>query len=178
MNRNNGIKVIPSSRNEIQEITFLKLRKKFGLEDCFSFPVVKFLEWGMPIIDPDFNYEIVENGIMGNVEGLTIPEINTIRIREDVYEAAMRDEGRARFTLAHEFGHYIMHKDQIYNGHTRTKEPLFDHEAYEDSEWQANTFAGVLLMPPPLIIGLSADEVMDKCKVSRSAAEYNLSKIE
>ena len=35
---------------------------------------------------------------------------NCIKIREDVYERAIKGYGRDRFTLAHELGHFLMHQ--------------------------------------------------------------------
>ena len=171
-----GVRVKPLSQAAIRSMT-LAIRKRFGFFESYYFPVVEFLENVMPEIFTGFNYEYVEKMKMGGVEGLTIPETNTIRIREDVYEAAMRDEGRARFTIAHEIGHYVMHKNQV-PGFSRTKEKLvIDHKVFEDSEWQANAWAGELLMPYHLIHGMTIYEIVEKCKVSGQAAEYRRSKL-
>lgn len=172
MIRKNGVRVRPQSRVNIRDVTST-LRKKLGLQDSFDFPVIEFLEKIMPLLFPGFNYEYVEKAKMGKVEGLTIPETNTIRIREDVYESALRCEGRARFTIAHEIGHYIMHKNQ-FPSFARVHESL---PPYEDAEWQANTFAGELLMPYHLVSGKVAHEVVELCGVSFTAADYHLSKI-
>ena len=173
MLKKNGFQVKPLSRSDIRNLT-LTLRKKLGLQDHPYFPVIEFLEKWMPeVLFPEFNFEYVAESEMGSAEGLTIPEENVIRIREDVYMAAMRDEGRARFTIAHEIGHYVMHRHQT---------PCFARAnvslpAYMDSEWQANTWAGELLMPYYLTKGMTIYEIKEKCKVSESAATYQLSKI-
>jgi hypothetical protein len=172
MNKKQGVKVRPTSRKIIRNLT-LKLRGILGLQNHCYFPVVDFLERGMPKIFPEFNYEYVEKTKMGRVEGLTIPETNTIQIREDVYVAATKNEGRARFTIAHEIAHYIIHKDQP-PCFARVNEVL---PVYVDPEWQANVFAAELLMPFHLVVEKTADEIVEKCKVSREAAEYRLSKI-
>lgn len=39
---------------------------------------------------------------MGDKEGETIPSLNLIKIREDVYDKAVAGDGRARFTILHE----------------------------------------------------------------------------
>jgi hypothetical protein len=70
-------------------------------------------------------------------------------------------EGRYRFTVAHEIGHWCLHREYI---RTETIEDLFDQpisckptvvcrasRAKEPIEWQADTFASTLLMPAPLI---------------------------
>lgn len=66
-------------------------------------------------------------------------------------------EARYRFTLAHELGHWVLHqnfyntttnracrsyrKQQIISSHYQAKSPI------EWTEWQADTFAGAILMP-------------------------------
>lgn len=64
-----------------------------------------------------------------------------------LYNSAVRSEGRKRFTIAHEFGHYLLHRhlqdsfscggDAIATG---------DDDA-RDIEAEADTFASTLLMP-------------------------------
>ena len=47
---------------------------------------------------------------------------------------------------------------------------------FEDPEWQANTFASELLMPPYLIAGMTKRDVMRECGVSEKAAMVALKK--
>ena len=57
---------------------------------------------------------------------------------------ACEDDPRARFTVIHELGHIAMAHTRSLNrdrGRGREIKP------YEDSEWQANTFAAEFLMP-------------------------------
>lgn len=56
----------------------------------------------------------------------------------------------------------------------KTVEEVQVIKTYEDSEWQANCFAGELLVPYHLVKGLTVEEVMEKCKVTRQMAEYQL----
>ena len=77
MSRKNGVRVQPTSRKSLRDYA-LTIRTKLGLEDHFYFPVIDFLEKVMPTVFPGFTYEYVEKTKMGNVEGLTIPETNTI----------------------------------------------------------------------------------------------------
>lgn len=68
-------------------------------------------------------------------------------------------EGRYRFTLAHEMGHWELHRRQVTAADQRS---LFDTEPagtilcrafqYNQREWQANQFAAYLLMPATLIV--------------------------
>lgn len=133
------------------------------------FPIMEFLELAMPRIFPGFALEVGGREEMGQNHGLTIPSENVIRLREDVYDGACRGVGRDRFTAAHELGHYIMHRDV----------PIVFHRAehgrlapFRDSEWQANSFSGALLMPEAAMRTCqSLDEIVERFGVSRSAAE-------
>lgn len=47
-------------------------------------------------------------------------------------------------------------------------------KTYENPEWQADCFAGEFLMPHDEIAKLTTSEVMEYCKVSEQAANYQL----
>lgn len=90
----------------------------------------------------DIGLLIVPTEELKNAEALTFPD-GTIKIPEKVYEEACQRKGRARFTLAHELGHALMHSNII--PFARSLDD--NHKIYEDSEWQADEFAGELLIP-------------------------------
>lgn len=54
--------------------------------------------------------------------------------------------GRRRFTVAHEFGHYLMHRDLLPDGIACNEEAI-TFRAGEELEEEADTFAAYLLMP-------------------------------
>lgn len=55
--------------------------------------------------------------------------------------------GRYRFTLAHELGHWILHKS-LYTGTNIAAAAFITDRHYDDSEeWQANYLAKAILMP-------------------------------
>lgn len=77
-------------------------------------------------------------------------------------------EGRYRFTVAHEIGHWILHKEflrgtsvnneklSLFNDGALSESPngikiLCRKDDASNAEWQADTFAAFLLMPPHLI---------------------------
>jgi Zn-dependent peptidase ImmA (M78 family) len=165
----------PSSRSAIRELAN-SIRKVAGVYDEPYFPVMELLEWGLPELDPLFTLEILAPGVMKNEYAVTYPEKHLIRIQEDVYERAVSGSGRDRFTIAHEIGHYIMHKPgsiALARSHNFEKIPSF-----KSPEWQANTFAGELLAPPHIIHGLSIREVAMSCGVSLEAASIQLKNIQ
>ena len=105
---------------------------------------------------------------MPDKEGETIPSYNTIKIREDVYEKAIRGDGRARFTILHEVGHLFMHdNDRVALCRKSDNKPL---KVYENPEWQADVFASELLMAEQLVKDMSIEEIVVQCGVSHAAA--------
>ena len=66
--------------------------------------------------------------------------------------------GRRRFTIAHELGHFLMtHHEPPKNGQflcsreDMLRGPADARDSYSRMEAEANSFAGSLLMPPPLL---------------------------
>ena len=83
-----------------------------------------------------------------------------------------RGDGRARWTLAHEMGHLLMHpgaaKPRMAIGNARTSWIA----TFESAEWQADEFAANVLMPEEIVIDAAdADELMEMCGVTKTAAE-------
>ena len=65
---------------------------------------------------------------------------------------------RKRFTMAHELGHFLLHKDKIGDGvndtpayRTYEKAELFNSNITAEHESEANAFAAALLMPKEAI---------------------------
>ena len=64
-----------------------------------------------------------------------------------LYNNQIPQPGRINFTLAHEFGHYLMHRDELDEFECSQKDMTnFRDDAQRESE--ANKFASQLLMPP------------------------------
>lgn len=65
-----------------------------------------------------------------------------------VYNNAIASAGRINFTLAHEFGHYLLHRAAHPNGIRCGEQDVVRWDsAYGQIEHQANRFAAYLLMP-------------------------------
>ncbi len=162
------------SRKQIR--AFAKyVRELCGMKDRLYFPVVEFLEIILPNLVDDFTYEIIEYSEMLDKEGETIPSLNTIKIREDVYEKATQGDGRARFTILHEVGHLLLHdNDRVALCRKTDNAPL---KAYENPEWQADVFAGELLIAEHLVRNMSVKEIEICCGASHAAAECQYKQI-
>lgn len=159
-------KAKPTSRKELSNLAH-DLRASMGLEYKHYFPIIQFIEKVLPIIDPEFDYEIVEmDDLPEKTYALTYPDEKKMKIRADVYEAACQGQGRARFTLAHELCHYLLHdEDNISFARGGIEVPKF-----MDTEWQANTFAAELLAPGYLIRNMSIEEISQNCGISYQCA--------
>ena len=144
------------SRDEIRKYVRL-LKKNVGLEYELYFPILSFVENILPILIPDFQFEVVPEAEMGNKHGETYPSKNLIRIREDIYLRAAAGEGRDRLTVAHEVGHLFLHEDDSIA--LCRLEPGDKLKPYEDPEWQADAFGGELLASSYLIEGMNSREV-------------------
>jgi hypothetical protein len=65
-----------------------------------------------------------------------------------VYNNALASPGRINFTLAHEFGHYLLHRADHPNGIRCGEQDVVRWDsAYGQIEYQANQFAATFLMP-------------------------------
>lgn len=157
--------VEPLSRRNIREAAD-ELRKMVGYEKEKYFPVVHFIEWVLANPDNEcgLEIEIVPEEVLGDTYGLTNTGKNKMQIREDVYIRAARGNPRDRFTLSHEVGHYFLHQpDRV--SYARGEVPV-----YRNPEWQANVFAAELMAPCSLLQGMTVEEIMNECGISRQAA--------
>lgn len=146
------------------------VRQLFGV-NVDHYPVVRILELGMLMLDKEFTFAVMERYEMKGDLGLTIPSENAIYLRSDVYNRALNDSPIDRFTVAHELGHYFLHRDV----------PVVFHQAHQtrkmkperDSEWQASIFGAALMMPVHRFRKCkSLDEAAVKFGVSKSTAGF------
>lgn len=160
-----GFVVPPLSRSDIRKIA-LSIRKEIGLQEPY-FPIVEFIELILPRLISGFYFDIMSESEMGPVHGATFPEKSLIQIREDVYDGACNGNGRDRFTIAHEVGHFFLHGEAVLTRRFDGKQL----PRYKDSEWQADCFAGELLVPIFLKEeALTPQYIQSQCGVSEDAA--------
>lgn len=160
--------VKPMSRNEIRFIARI-VRKMQRSETTLYFDIIDFLEHTLPVLLPNFTLSIGTRLEMGDCHGLTFPDRNEIRFREDVYDGVIAGNGRDRLTAAHELFHLLIHSnDSVAFARTGTD----NMPIYMNPEWQADAFGGELLVPSDLATDLSVTEIAEKCGVSLKAAAY------
>lgn len=158
------------SKDGIRNIANI-VRQECGVWDATYINIVYFLENVLSRFFPNFVLEIVENQELGDVEAITYPNEMRMVVRESTYNEACSNNGHSRFTLAHETGHLFLHRN-IPAAYTRSASG--EIRKYEDSEWQADVFAGHFLAPIHQIGGKSVDRVIDEYKISRPAAKIQL----
>ena len=161
-------KAEPLSNDDIISLT-QHIRKLLGCGSDTPLNIVAILEFAMPKMYEKFDISIkTQQEMKVDTHAYTDPNTNQIVIREDIYDRARHGEGRDRFTIAHEIGHYILHNSSLL---TLTR--VYQNEVvkpYEDVEWQADAFAGELLCPSFAIKDLSVEEAARKYGVSLQAA--------
>ena len=64
-----------------------------------------------------------------------------------IYNNSIKYLGRINFTIAHEFGHYLLHRNKYPNGLKCTKVDIYNDSIKKMVEADANIFASYLLMP-------------------------------
>lgn len=141
------------------------LRTHFNIRDDSYFPIYEVISYlenkGMLTVqimddnDPIFNED---------VPALYNPYDNFIYLKESVLEEYENNEYRSNFTLAHELFHFIQHQVLSFEF-----EEVDDCAAYCNSEWQANEFAGQLLIPQKYVY-LEVDELIRRFHVTEHCA--------
>lgn len=93
-----------------------------------------------------FELRVVEND-REEAEAWVDFEIGEMCVQQYVWDNALAQQEHARLVIAHEIGHLILHRDQVF-AFSRGLEKKLDFLAPEESaEQQANWFAAALLLP-------------------------------
>ena len=141
------------------------------------FNIMKFVELSLVKHAPTFQLEVLSEDELGDQFGVTHPDAGIIKLREDIYNGARDGDGFSRMTVAHELGHFVMHSESKIGFARRiaTRNTV----TFVNSEWQANCFAGELLVPwadRDIIRGLGPDETAVVYGVSLTAARCQFDK--
>ena len=151
----------PTSKQKLRDLA-KKIREHYGI-DTTSFPIYDVLERNYD--DGNLIYEVVEenDARLGKDElALYMPNLTKILIKESVYTELVNNIGRSRFTLTHEYAHYVLLTVLGFSVELVEEKP----EAYCNPEWQANTLAAELLCPYEETKDFSLNELMEKCSIS------------
>lgn len=135
-------------------------------------PIAQIYE-ALHVILPEFRFEVCEREELGEDHGRTFPDLQLIKLRQDVYDGMCQGNGRDRFTGAHELGHLFLHASAGFARRTLA----LGAPRYMDSEWQANTFASAFLIEERHLAACqSLEDVQRTFGVSASAAQVRFTK--
>ncbi len=166
-----NIITLPRSRKNI--ISLANIIRKIANAPKGCFDVIKFIEHtcydiiGLEIEILDDN----DSELAINEYAKYIPSSNCIKVRQSVYNGAAEGVGKDRFTLAHELGHSLMHREMALYRSDRIP------KAFEDPEWQANEFAANVLCPLDEIKNMDIYNISNKYNVSFEVAQNQLEKL-
>jgi len=131
-------------------------------------------------IDTFADIEIIEDNLNPEISGM----IEYINFGFVITINKYHSQNRKRFTLAHEFGHYIMHKDFLKENGSIEDRMLFRNGTKQDEkEIEANEFAAQLLMPEDEFKNAinsgkkSIAALAEKFQVSAAAIKYRAYKL-
>jgi hypothetical protein len=97
---------------------------------------------------PDDPLSLVQGAALPGFDGALLPAPPGQKGWGIFYNSAVTSKGRINFTLAHEFGHYLIHRLAFPDGIRCSQQDMWRWDsAYKQIEDEANTFAAYLLMP-------------------------------
>lgn len=145
-----GFTALPMSANDIGDEANKILRKHQG--SVLFRPESVNVEWLVELVLSEYGYCLElkpDTYFEDNIEAVTDFQTRKVYIREDTYNKLGKDDGRARYTLAHECGHVVLHTEQwLHKLATAARAvDITKVKPFISPEWQANKFAAALLMP-------------------------------
>jgi hypothetical protein len=97
---------------------------------------------------PDDPLSLVQGAHLPGLDGALLPVGAGQKGWGIFYNSSVASRGRINFTLAHEFGHYLIHRLAFPDGIRCSQQDIWQWDpAYKRIENEANTFAAYLLMP-------------------------------
>lgn len=131
-------------------------------------------------LSPKASFQVYESKDNSKDEAFTNGKTNTIYLSRTTYEELKDESSHRRFTVAHEFGHLLLHtsvRSRAVNGvDFRRQAQVF---GVSKEELEANYFASTFLMPTDLVRQCGcASQLALKCGVSNSAAQIRIETVE
>jgi Zn-dependent peptidase ImmA (M78 family)/transcriptional regulator with XRE-family HTH domain len=151
-----------------------RIRSLFCEPNEYAVPIIEILEFEVHKIVPEFVFDVRDAEDIDGDEGRMIMGKHLLILRRDVYDRACRGEARDRFTACHELGHYLMHH---HLEPTLARMRGDEDPVYRDAEWQADLFAGTLMMTREHANELvGPEQAAARCLMSLHAAKVTFSK--
>lgn len=166
-----GCKVAARSRKNIRECAsgFRSFIAQMGISSVGELLGILMFN-GLLEVVPDNDERL------GLAEACYVPNDRCVYLRDSDYRGVVQGtKPRSKFTFWHEIGHMCLGHDKKFARDASGE--VAEHQAYEDSEWQANQFAAEMLMPLDEIRKMgdvSPDVVAKEFGVSYEAAEIRI----
>jgi hypothetical protein len=141
-----GFSIARSGGFEEIEKVARKLRAECGYSSEARVDILDIVELKLPILFADFSFVVIEDDLeRPDVLALTRVEPLEIVVKDTIYQQAIKESPHARFILAHELGHLILHRNYIHP----LADLLLDQARSPDInlESQADWFAEAFLLP-------------------------------
>lgn len=159
---------VPYRREDYIAHAALLLRQRGRNENLAYFDIVKFVEtellgkWGNKgTLQIEF-YDAPEGGDLAFVKFDPL----TLQVDREVWRLAKQGEPKARFIIAHEIGHIMLHEHDVQHFSNDPSVMLKYQEKEHSAEWQANTFASYFLVPSRLMVAFDKiEDMMQACAV-------------
>lgn len=136
-----GCKVAARSRKNIRECAsgFRSYIAQMGISSDGEL-LERLMYSGLLDVVPDNDERL------GLAEACYVPNDRCVYLRDSDYRGVVLGTNpRSKFTFWHEIGHMCLGHDKKFARDASGE--IAEHQAYEDSEWQANQFAAEMLMP-------------------------------
>ncbi|RUU25548.1 ImmA/IrrE family metallo-endopeptidase [Mesorhizobium sp. M6A.T.Ce.TU.016.01.1.1] len=152
------------------------VREKLNMDNVFAFDMHCALE-RLQQNAKRFSFRCALDDELGDNEATMDDETGTLVARESVLNDIKAGRPRARFTIAHELGHYFL-------GHEGRRRRNPDKGVYvtfkeRTEESEANIFASYFLIPTKLAWDANdPEEISDRFQVSLQAAEIAFERVQ
>ena len=191
---NTGIRASQGRSHQAIELIAAAWRVRLGYQMIEPFDALDFFNnklGDVQIETPQGLINVVEHVGSCQQEGSTRYDTEHSRLEvvlsQETHKQLTVGNTRARFTTCHEFGHAVLHTQELMKlaglplTVTAALHRQREYPVFFDSEWQANAFAGALLMPAQGVrelgkkVGLiSTQTIMHQFQVSFQAANIRI----
>lgn len=158
------------TREKLFEVSADNYINMVQILDTLTFKLSRYEFNYVVLPDDDPTFERMEEAKTDLTTGVIYFKESVIR------EAIHKRYCRANFTIAHEIGHFVLHRVLNFINFSRMLSPV-QPRVFENPEWQADTFASELLMPYEQCLSFTPKELRRKYHVTKLAATTRYNKI-
>jgi hypothetical protein len=152
------------------------VRQKLNIESVPAFDMYCALE-KLQQMAKSFSFRRALEDELGDNEATMDDETGTLVAQENILDDIKAGGNRARFTIAHELGHFFLRHQGLRRRNPNKGAYVGDKERAEESE--ANIFASYLLVPTKLAWDArDPEEISNRFQVSLRAAEIAFERVQ